>query len=45
MTYSIGRAEAVNSNQNEAVDLTLKILALLLDHIEHVNDGGGVLEN
>ena len=43
LAYVVGRSETVDRSEDRAVDFTLKMLALMLEHLEKTDQGIGIL--
>jgi hypothetical protein len=43
LAYVVGRSETVDRSEDRAVDFTLEILALMLEHLEKTDQGIGIL--
>jgi len=43
LPYVVGRSETVDRSEDRAVDFTLEILALILEHLEKTDQGIGIL--
>ena len=45
LAYIVGRSETVDRSEDRAIDLTLEILALMLEHLEKTDQGIGILSS
>ena len=43
LAYIVGRSETVDRSEDRAIDFTLEILALMLEHLEKADQGIGIL--